>query len=185
MNKYPSKENLTVSSEISDGVIEVIGEYFPKSTVSVGSIARKLPYLLMSLVRVTCTEWTARFEYIKSRSRFETVLTSTKGERVVICNDNTSDAGAFKSYQVMNAMFRTDKWVKTDVTYSKVKLFTQSYIFTYEKTKYSGEEKPIYVFKMNGKRRLLKSMFAWFRNIDNTKIDHFDVVETSTTPYVY
>lgn len=185
MIKYPSKENLQISSEVSDGVIEVIGEYFPKNTVSVGSITRKLPYLLMSLVRCTGTEWTARFEYIKTRSRFETVLTSENGEKIVICNDTASDSSAYKTFQVMNAMFRSDKWIKTDVTLGKVKLYTQSYIFVYTKTKYSGEDKPIYVFTVSGKKRVFGSIKAWFSDTDSTKVDKFEVLETSTTPFVY
>lgn len=185
MKDYPSKENLKVSTEVSGGVIEIIGEYFPKSTVSIGSIARKLPFLLMSLVKATGLKWTARFEYVKSHARFETVLSSEKGDRVVVYNDATKGADITNSFKVMNAMFRSDKWVKCEVTYSKVVLHTADYEFSYEKSKYNGDEKPVYVFTMTGRRKILGSISSWICGTDTNDVVKFDVVKTSNTPLTY
>ena len=185
MRDYPSKENLKVNSGVSGGVIEVIGEYFPKSTVSIGSIARKLPFLLMSLVKTTGLKWTARFEYVKSHSRFETVLSSEKGDRVVVYNDATKGADIANSFKVMNSMFRSDKWVKCEVTYSNVVLNTADHTFTYEKSKYTGDEKPVYVFTMSGTRKILGSISSWLRGTDTDEINSYEVVKTSNTPLTY
>jgi hypothetical protein len=154
------KENVTYSEHIDPDAIACLYEYFHNPIVSIGSIIRKMPYFLMSLVRATNETWRADISFDERTQSFVTVFSSESGSMITVTSETSRGACSVNSRNILNSVFRSDKWIKTSVLYGKVKINKDGWTYIYTKERLSLF-KDHYTFQVSGKRNVLNTFKDW------------------------
>lgn len=170
--------------DVSEDVLNTFTVYFGKDVVSIGALVRKLPYLLMSLCNSSPKEWIVSVEYNPKNNSFESSIRSDRSI-ITVVNPDQNSKSMRTSFNILNKVFKEDKWILQEVTYGKVRFKTKSDIFIYEKTKWVSGDKPRYQFKIKRESTgVLNSIMRMFRD-KSVEIISSEVLETSISPNVY
>lgn len=167
--------NVVRLSAATDRDVEVINKYFSTGTVSIGSLCRKLPYLLLDLVGDTTDNWTVAVGYDSTERNFTTRISIDIADKFRIENSVTKHGvNEVNSLKMLEKEFEKDKFLKTPCTYAKIELVYNHNIYLYEKSKYMDTSGPRFVFKVINKtslmRRLVNRLMPANNKISSVKI---------------
>lgn len=115
----------------------VLQKYFAGEVVTVGSLIRKLPYLLIDFARHNQKPWYMYITYDKVHARFVTKLTCPESHDKIVFLHCLKDGVKYENtLEVLNKAFLSDKWVPMPVNFSKVLLTcNDGHEYIYEKAK--------------------------------------------------
>ena len=171
--------------DVPTEVRSVFTLYFNKDIISIGSLIRKLPYLLISLCEISSKEWIVSVEYNPKSNSFESSIGSNESS-ITIINPEQNSKSLHTGFNILNNVFKKDKWIPQEVTYGKVRFKTDAGPFTYEKTKWVSGDRPRYQFKVRKEALggVIDAVLRWFKP-QSTSITSSEVLETSISPNVY
>ena len=170
---------------------DVIEQFFPRnSNISMGTFARKAPFLMMKLAEITNKSWNSYTYYRPSSGRCETILSNDDGY-VIIKHAFVNNGNLRNTKNVVDSVFVKDRWVKKPVTYSKVRLESNNFrAFIYEKTKYVRPENSIGItllfkfsmsnaeYKLSWKDRF-KRLFTKQNENETINVVNSEILDTS------
>lgn len=152
-------------------MIKVFEKYFDKECISLGSMCRKLPFILMELSNINSEEWFLRVKFDKFRERFLTTVASQSTVLVEI--ENSVEMHGTKignSLHVLNEMFDNDKRIiKTPCSHGIAEFLYSKCKYRYEKIRYSDDY--MFVFKIQKLTGLLNTIKSWLTSSSETISD--------------
>ena len=167
-------------------VVKAIEKYFPSGTISIGSLLRKLPFMLMDLVELTKTPWSLDF-HIADDPEILVMLKEDSdkpgSQRLGISYVTRASAGRKHAVQVLTKVFMEDKWIKMPVERSTVILDKEHASFEYSKKLKvaSNQSYHVAVFTMKPKPRgWMQKTSAFFRRMffhSSNTVEGYRVVE--------
>lgn len=169
-------------------VVTTIEKYFPSGNISIGSLLRKLPFLLMDLVDITKSTWCLNF-LITDDSDIEVRLSETESaserQHLKIMYTARAHTGKKHAIQMLTKVFVHDKWVKIPVRESLVVLNKNNASFGYSKKLWISGDKSIYraVFEMKPESQTwmqkIKTSFRKMLSEDTGVVETYKVLSTT------
>ena len=138
-------------------VLDIMSQYFAnKNRLTVGTMVRKLPYMLIELAAYNNKPWYLTCKYdTKSGGRFITRITCPEdavrivdngrtigGSTIALTAINLVSAGALydNTVAVLEQTFQSDKWVTMPVSEAKVRLIVDNHAYIYQKVLHAADE---------------------------------------------
>ena len=155
-------KNYKFSPNADEKYVAVFSKYFEKECISLGSLCRKLPFLLMELADINGAQWFLKVQLDEARSRFLTKIAN--------------------SLHVLNELFDNDKKViRTPCSYGIAEFVYQKNKYRYEKIRYNDNYMFVFQVKpLNGFIEKIKKFFRTAKegitNIKLIKVDGAPVV---------
>lgn len=119
--------------------VNIVEGYFPSGNISVGSLLRKLPFLLMDLAEYTGKTWQLTMSVSGDFSE-DTVdihlfegKQENKTQAMRIIHTIQSYSGRKHALNVLKCAFSSDKWIGTPVKRATFELVKQHMTFEYSK----------------------------------------------------
>lgn len=132
-----SFEDLVTTGEetLISKVVTILDEYFPSGKISIGSLSRKIPYLLISICQQTRRDWEVAVEYLELDRVFGIVF-RTFGDtpcKLLFKITPLRNRDIIRDLDILNSLFRKDKYLDEPVQYAKIMLKTTHGNFVYSK----------------------------------------------------
>lgn len=168
--------NITNAATATKRDIEVMKKYFDNGTASIGSLCRKLPFLLLDLVGNSIDDYSLIVTYDAQNKNFLTKISTDLEEKFRIDNSVTKQGvNEANSLKILRKMFEKDKFVKTPCSYAQVQIEYNHGVYIYEKSKVViSADLTKFIFKISNKTSLFKRMLNVFlpddRHVGNTEI---------------
>jgi len=146
-----------------DKVLDILKEQIPRDVATVGTLVRKAPYFLTSLVSLTRYTWYMNISYDKTKARFVTSISCPEGKWKIVLLHRLSDGVKFdNTIDVLDAAFSHDKWLPQAVRWAKYLLINdKGRGFIFEKT-YSASTNREYNWKCRLPRASLFLRVKWW-----------------------
>lgn len=176
-------KNYKFSPNADEKYVTVFSKYFEKECITLGSLCRKLPFLLMELADINGAQWFLKVQLDEARSRFLTKIACDEFDFCTI--ENSSETHGTKianSLHVLNELFDNDKKViRTPCSYGIAEFVYQKNKYRYEKIRYNDNYMFVFQVKpLNGFIEKIKKFFRTAKegitNIKLIKVDGAPVV---------
>lgn len=170
------KSNITVLSAATDNDVKIVNKYFSTGIVSIGSLCRKLPYLLLDLVGNTKKEYSVVVEYDEIEHNFITIISAGDKHKFEIENSVTRHGvDESNSISMLKKQFIKDKFIKSPCSYAKIGVNYNHKTYVYEKQKSSKRNLQIFSFKVSNTTSLFRKLLSYLLP-SNNKIGNIKVM---------
>lgn len=167
--------NITNAATATKRDIEVMHKYFENGTASIGSLCRKLPFLLLDLVGNGIDDYSLIITYDAKNKNFLTKISTDVEEKFRIENTVSKGVNEANSLKILRKMFEKDKFVKTPCSYAKVQLTYNHGVYIYEKSKVDvSADLTRFIFRISNKtsffRRMINLVLPANKHVVDTEV---------------